>query len=96
MIDLHTHILPGLDDGVRSLEEARELAAESVAAGVATVAATPHVRADYPVTSDSIADGVTRVRQDFATHGIPLEIVAGAEIAPERVAHLPADEIARV
>ena len=41
MIDLHSHILPGLDDGVASLEEARELARLSAAEGVEAIAATP-------------------------------------------------------
>jgi protein-tyrosine phosphatase len=96
VIDLHTHILPGLDDGVRSVGEARELAAESVAAGVATLAATPHVRADLTVTSGSIAEGVAVLRRDLEKHQIALTVVTGAEVAAERVAFLPADEIARL
>src|SRR5438105_1720178 len=48
MIDLHSHILPGLDDGARSFDDSREIAAAAVAEGVTAIAATPHVRGDYP------------------------------------------------
>ncbi len=44
MLDLYTHILHGLDDGPRSLEDSLELARAAVADGVRLVAATPHVR----------------------------------------------------
>jgi protein-tyrosine phosphatase len=50
VIDLHSHILPGLDDGARDLAEALALAREIAADGVRVVAATPHVRDDYPTT----------------------------------------------
>lgn len=43
MIDIHTHILPGLDDGPETLNEALVLAAEAYNAGTATLVATPHV-----------------------------------------------------
>jgi protein-tyrosine phosphatase len=46
MIDLHSHVLPGIDDGARSLEESCELVRLLQADGVTTLAATPHVRED--------------------------------------------------
>ena len=49
MIDLHTHILPGIDDGAQTLDDALEMARAFVADGVATIAATPHVRDDSPL-----------------------------------------------
>ena len=42
MIDLHTHILPGVDDGAEDLVEALQMAEEAVKGGVTVVAATPH------------------------------------------------------
>jgi len=48
VIDLHSHILPGLDDGAESVEVALEMARSAVADGIRAVAATPHVRSDYP------------------------------------------------
>ena len=62
MIDLHSHILPGLDDGARTLEDARELARRAAADGVTAVAATPHVRPDYPTRPEDMERGVLGLR----------------------------------
>jgi protein-tyrosine phosphatase len=95
VIDLHTHILPGFDDGVRSLEEARDLAREAQAEGVTTIAATPHVRDDYPTSPERMERGVEALREDFATTGVGIEIVRGGEVALERLWELPAGEARR-
>jgi len=50
MIDLHTHILPGIDDGPATIEGSLELARAAVAAGTSTLVATPHVNWTYPTT----------------------------------------------
>ena len=42
MIDIHSHILPGMDDGSSSLEESLAMAGESARQGVRLLAATPH------------------------------------------------------
>ena len=42
MIDLHSHILPGLDDGARDMQEALKMAAMAVESGVSAMAVTPH------------------------------------------------------
>jgi protein-tyrosine phosphatase len=81
VIDLHTHVLPGLDDGARSLAEARALALDAVAQGVSVLAATPHVRDDYPTTPDAMEDAVAELREDFVQNGVPVEVVHGAEVA---------------
>jgi protein-tyrosine phosphatase len=80
VIDLHTHVLPGIDDGARSLEESRALALEAAAEGISVLAATPHVRADYPTTPEMMEEAVDEVRADFADQRIPVEVVHGAEI----------------
>lgn len=95
MIDIHSHILPGIDDGARSLEEARELARETLADGVTVIAATPHVRSDFPTTPERMERGVAELRGDFARAGISLEVVHGGEIALERLADLDADDLRR-
>src|SRR5215211_545564 len=48
VIDLHTHVLPGIDDGPASLEESVALALAGSRDGVEVMAATPHVRPDHP------------------------------------------------
>lgn len=94
MIDLHTHILPGYDDGVRSIEEARELARASAAEGVTAIAATPHVRADYPTTLTRMQSGVALLREDFAREQIPVELLTGGELDLDRMWQLEPDDLA--
>jgi len=95
VIDLHTHILPGFDDGVRSLEDARELARGARAEGVTVIAATPHVRDDYPTSPQRMERGVDVLREDFAAAGIDIEVVRGGEVALERLWELPVQEALR-
>jgi protein-tyrosine phosphatase len=80
VIDLHSHILPGLDDGVRSSEDALEVARLAVAEGVEAIAATPHVRADYPTTPDEMEDGVAALTAELEENDIPLRVLHGGEI----------------
>jgi protein-tyrosine phosphatase len=95
VIDLHSHILPGLDDGVDSLEEARELARLVAAEGVEAIAATPHVRNDFPTTVEQMERGVAELREDFAAAGIELDVLHGGEIALERLDELTREELER-
>lgn len=48
MIDLHSHVLPGLDDGPADIDESIEFARAAEAQGTLVLAATPHLRSDYP------------------------------------------------
>jgi protein-tyrosine phosphatase len=95
MLDLHSHILPGLDDGARTVEEARALARESAAEGVTAIAATPHVREDYPTTPRDMEGAVAALREDFGGQGIPVEVLHGGEIAISVLWELPAEALTR-
>ena len=95
MIDLHAHILPGLDDGVSTVEEALDLARRAVADGVTAIAATPHVRDDYPTTAAQMEAGVAGLREHLADAGIALELLPGGEIAIDRLELLARDELLR-
>src|SRR5919106_611325 len=95
VIDLHSHILPGIDDGARSLEEARELARLAVREGVTAIAATPHVRADYPTTPERMERGVSELQRDFGRQGIRLEVVRGGEIDIQRLSVLSEADLER-
>lgn len=94
VIDLHHHLLPGIDDGPATLAASLELARAAVAAGTTTVLATPHVSWDYPAnTAASIAAGVATLREALAAEGIPLEVLPGAEVAVTRAVDLVDDEL---
>jgi protein-tyrosine phosphatase len=95
LIDLHAHILPGFDDGVRSLEDARALAREAEADGVTAIAATPHVRDDYPTSPDQMERGVDVLREDLVSAGVEVEVIRGGEVALERLWELQADDVRR-
>ncbi|MGX6448895.1 tyrosine-protein phosphatase, partial [Patulibacter sp. S7RM1-6] len=94
VIDLHCHILPGVDDGPRDLDGSLAMAREHVARGVETVVATPHVSWDYGNAADGIAAGVETLRAALDEEGIPLTVLPGAEVALTRAVDLSADELA--
>jgi protein-tyrosine phosphatase len=95
VIDLHSHILPAVDDGVRSLEDARELARRAAGEGIEAIAATPHVRNDFPTTAERMERGVAELRADFAASGIQVQVLHGGEVALDRLGDIPAQDLRR-
>jgi len=83
MIDIHSHILPAIDDGSRSLDESIEMGRQSVAGGTTTIYATPHVytHADF-AKSDTYPEKVADLQAVFDKEGVPLKIIQGAEVFP--------------
>jgi len=80
LIDLHSHVLPGLDDGAVDLDASLELAAAAEADGVRVLAATPHLRADFPAISvREIAARCVVLNQHVRLQGA-LQIVPGGEV----------------
>jgi protein-tyrosine phosphatase len=94
MIDLHTHVLPGLDDGPATMEAALDLLEQIAAEGVATVVATPHVSESYPNTASTIREAVAAVRGELAERGIGIDLRPGAEVTIEAATTMP-DEALR-
>ena len=80
MIDLHAHVLPGLDDGPETLEDALKLLRAAARDGVRTVAATPHLRADFPgVDVRTIAPLCVALNRAIAPQ-CEIEVVPGGEV----------------
>lgn len=80
MIDLHSHLLPGIDDGAPDLEHALELARAAVEQGTRVLAATPHLRGDFPdVRAEELAGRCEEIRAAIAEAAIDLEVVQGGE-----------------
>jgi protein-tyrosine phosphatase len=81
MVDLHFHILPGLDDGPPDMARSLELARAAQADGVQIVAATPHLREDHPaVRVEALAGGCSALNEAIAAADIALEVVPGGEL----------------
>ena len=95
MIDLHSHILPGVDDGPATLDGSLVIARAAVADGIETIAATPHVRWDYPTTADEMLRGVEALAEALAAEGIPLRVVPGGELDLGELQHLDEEELRR-
>jgi len=96
LIDLHCHMLPGVDDGARDLTEALAMARVAVADGIKVAACTPHI---YPGLYKNDATGIRAAIAGFRLalrdEGIDLELVEGADIhlAPDLLQRLRAGEI---
>jgi protein-tyrosine phosphatase len=81
VIDLHAHVLPGVDDGPATEQEAVEVAAAAAAEGVRTLVATPHVRPDHPrVRPDELADRTRSLQAAVGAAGVELELLPGGEV----------------
>lgn len=95
MIDLHTHVLPGIDDGCRTLKESVDLARAAAEDGVRTLAATPHVRFEYPTKPATMERLVGEVRAAVEEARIPIEILPGGELALDWLDQLTPEELGR-
>ncbi len=95
MVDLHTHVLNMLDDGARDLDESLAMLRAMEIDGVRRLAATPHVRDDYPTTPAAMEEGLASVRRAAEEDGIGVEVLPGGEIALDELPRLGADARAR-
>lgn len=93
VIDLHCHLLPGIDDGPADVDGALALARAHASAGVEVAACTPHVSWEHPNRAPGIAQGVDALRRRLADADVPLRIVTGGEVALTLVAELADDEL---
>lgn len=79
-VDMHAHLLPGIDDGSTSMENSMELISGLKDLGYQKVMATPHVMYDfYKNPTDKILSGLDEVRNSLAANNIDIEIEASAE-----------------
>src|SRR4051794_30168337 len=96
VIDLHCHILPGLDDGPPDLDASVALARLAAADGTRTIVATPHVREDYPFKVEQIATLTGQVNERLAAENVPITVKAGAEVAISRLSQLDDDTLGKL
>jgi protein-tyrosine phosphatase len=96
LIDLHCHILPGLDDGPSNLDFSLAMARTAVETGTQMMVATPHIRADFDVDPDEIAPRVDELNERLEDVGLPLRVLPGAEIGWASVPDLEADVLGQL
>jgi protein-tyrosine phosphatase len=80
MLDLHCHILPGVDDGAASLDESLAMARFCVADGITHIVATPHCHRHCRLLRADILPHVARLNADFRAAGVPLAVLPGSEV----------------
>ena len=89
MIDWHSHILPGIDDGPAEIGQSLALASALSAAGFTTVYCTPHLmRGCYEAGNDEVKRGVAELQERLDSSGIPLTLLPGREYCLDE--YLPA------
>ncbi len=89
MIDIHSHILPNIDDGAHNLDEALTMLKMAVDGGVTTQVLTPHIHfGRFDNTKDQIEAAFIKFREQVDAANIPITLLLGAElrIGPEIMA----------
>jgi len=81
MIDLHCHILPGIDDGAADMHEAMAMARIAVEDGITTMVATPHIRGNHLLPGEEVFSRVEQLQGLLQQQGIALRILAGGEVS---------------
>ena len=91
MIDIHCHILPGMDDGPESLDEAIDMCRAAAADGVKWIVATPHFKpGTYEFIGPRIVEALNALMAAVKNRGLDIRILPGAEVtvSPEMSANL--------
>jgi len=80
VVDMHSHVLPGIDDGAQNVDESIELIQRMMRLGIRKVIATPHVMADYyRNTPESINGALQTLKAELKRQNIDIHIEAAAE-----------------
>jgi protein-tyrosine phosphatase len=96
MIDLHCHILPGVDDGALDLRDSLAMGRQAVNDGIERICATPHIRHDHDVRIEEVDDRVAKLNAALSDEGLPVEVLRGGEVAETAVEGLSEEELSRV
>ncbi|MCA9766434.1 MAG: tyrosine protein phosphatase [Carnobacterium sp.] len=81
MIDLHCHILPGIDDGAKTMDDSIAMARLAVAEGITHILATPHYKNNrWSNEKSAVLQGVQAVQKELDKREIPLILFPGQEV----------------
>jgi protein-tyrosine phosphatase len=93
VIDMHCHVLAGIDDGPETLEGSLALARVAEQRGIDTIVATPHVSWRYGNDAATIAALVEQTNEALTQAAIAVRVLTGAEIAMSRAPDVPREEL---
>jgi protein-tyrosine phosphatase len=93
MIDLHSHVLAGIDDGPATVDGSQAMLAAAAEAGIETMLATPHVSSRYRNDASTIAAAAAELQAQRDPAGPPVEVLLGAEVAATRIPELDPAEL---
>jgi protein-tyrosine phosphatase len=93
VVDLHSHILPGVDDGAPDIEASIAMARTAAADGITIMVATPHVSFEYELDPMDVGRRVGELNLALAREEIPLAVLPGGEIALSRLTALEPAEL---
>jgi protein-tyrosine phosphatase len=96
LIDLHCHLLPGLDDGARDLDDAVAMARQAESDGITAICATPHIRADHAVRVAELPADRARLAAALTGAGCATGVLAGGEVAAAMLGELEDGDLAAV
>ncbi len=96
VIDLHCHVLPGIDDGPQTIEGSLAMARVAARAGTQVLVATPHVNRRYANRASRIEPLVADLNRRIREEGLELEVRPGAEVALLGVTGLDTEELVRL
>lgn len=84
LVDIHCHLLPGIDDGAADLEASIQMARQSVDQGVDTIVVTPHQLGAFEYNrGDDIRRRTRELQAELDQQNIPLEVLPGADVRIE-------------
>ena len=80
MVDIHTHILPNIDDGSQNIESSLEMVSQSIEQGVTDIVLTPHYRGEYKYDKQVAIDCFERFKLTVKEKGLKVNLYLGQEI----------------
>jgi protein-tyrosine phosphatase len=96
VVDLHCHILPGIDDGAADVDDSVAMARQGAADGIEVICATPHIRHDHDVRIGELWWRVDEVNAELEREGIPARVATGGEVAETILDRVDDDELRAV
>lgn len=78
-VDIHSHLIPNIDDGSQSMDQSIEMLQSLIALGFKKVITTPHIHPNYPNRPEIILAGLESLQNHLAKQNIQIEVEAAAE-----------------